>query len=101
MNFKSFFAIRISSQSITDSNISKANDISCDDYIKQPKSTGDSDYPYGGIFSPEGIELTRYDDTGPYFVFLIINITDPTFNVLTEPFFRMTLYDSGSLYIYI
>ncbi|GBC34562.2 hypothetical protein GLOIN_2v1870609 [Rhizophagus irregularis DAOM 181602=DAOM 197198] len=70
------------------------NDTSCDEYITQPKSTGDSDYPYGGNFSPEGIELTRYDDTGPYFVFLIINITDPTFNVLTEPFFRMTLYDS-------
>ncbi|CAB5183854.1 unnamed protein product [Rhizophagus irregularis] len=84
----------ISSQSITDSNISKVNDTSCDEYITQPKSTGDSDYPYGGNFSPEGIELTRYDDTGPYFVFLIINITDPTFNVLTEPFFRMTLYDS-------
>ncbi|CAB4422354.1 unnamed protein product [Rhizophagus irregularis] len=64
------------------------NDTSCDEYITQPKSTGDSDYPYGGNFSPEGIELTRYDDTGPYFVFLIINITDPTFNFYKLGFSR-------------
>ncbi|RIA92812.1 hypothetical protein C1645_764138, partial [Glomus cerebriforme] len=72
----------------------------CDEFITQPKITNDINYPYGGRFSPTGkISLTKYENiTGPYFVYLNINITDPTFNGLVadtnELLFRMILYDS-------
>ncbi|GBB94001.1 hypothetical protein RclHR1_02270025 [Rhizophagus clarus] len=74
------------------------NETSCNEYVTQPKFTGDKDYPYGGIFTPKGIKLTRYNDIGPYFVYLKVNITDPTFSNLTESFFRMNLYDSENDY---
>jgi len=45
-------------------------------------------------------KLTRYNDIGSYFVYLNINITDPTFSDSTESFFRMNLYDSG-FFLYI
>lgn len=76
-------------------NISKENETSCDEYVAQPINTGDKDYPYGGNFSTKEIKLKRYDDIGPYFVYLDINIIDPRFNNLTESFFRMNLYDPG------
>ncbi|CAB5387874.1 unnamed protein product [Rhizophagus irregularis] len=75
------------------------NETSCDEYVTQPNNTGDKDYPYGGNFSPKKVELTRYDDIGPYFVYLDINIRDPTFNNLTESFFRMNLYDTENDYV--
>ncbi|CAB4487843.1 hypothetical protein RhiirA1_529563 [Rhizophagus irregularis] len=75
------------------------NETSCDEYVTQPNNTGDKDYPYGGNFSPKKVKLTRYDDIGPYFVYLDINIIDPTFNNLTESFFRMNLYDTENDYV--
>ncbi|RGB42555.1 hypothetical protein C1646_662181 [Rhizophagus diaphanus] len=77
----------------------RKNDTSCDEYVTQPENTGDKDYPYGGNFSPKKVKLTRYDDIGPYFVYLDINIIDPTFNNLTDSFFRMNLYDPENDYV--
>ncbi|CAG8645589.1 12959_t:CDS:2, partial [Ambispora leptoticha] len=80
---------------------------SCNQYITQPIETNDIDYPFVGNFSPKGaIKLAGYNTTeieaeatsGPIFVYLYINITDPTYddnNIAHEPFFRMTLYDAG------
>ncbi|CAG8687209.1 11677_t:CDS:2, partial [Ambispora gerdemannii] len=57
----------------------------------QPIMTDDTDYPFVGRFSPKGdITLTAYNGTeikegkaapGPTFVYLRINITDPTFDL--------------------
>nr|CAG8545120.1 4987_t:CDS:2 [Entrophospora candida] len=74
------------------------NSTNCDQYVIQPKKIGYEDYPYVGYFSPKGsINLTQYYiDSGPYFVYLYVNIKDSTDDFTQE--FRMTVYDEGNEY---
>ena len=82
----------------------KASSRKCDEYITQPKNIGNDDYPFVGKFSPilpnsPNVTLNPYEaPTGPYFVFLNINIMKPNLIVndsAQESTFRMVAYDSG------
>ncbi|CAJ0845321.1 7353_t:CDS:2 [Entrophospora sp. SA101] len=76
------------------------NSTSCDQYVTQPRNIHIQDFPFVGTFSPKGnVMLTRYDDTGPYFVQLYVNIKDPKFNNDTQEL-MMTAYDAESEYVY-
>ena len=63
-----------------------------------------SDHPYVGKFIPtDNIKLNQqgYDDEGPFYVFLQVNVIDPTFDIAKfndsaqKSYYRLDAYGSG------
>ena len=84
----------------------KARIDNCDQrHVIQPKKTDDVNFPFVGSFSPNGnVKLSKTDDTElPRFVFLYVNVIDPTTIISNDSFqetnFRLTAYDSGKFFI--
>src|SRR5438477_101040 len=85
----------------------KAKTQDCNEFVTETSyDSTDSDHPYAGKFIPTDINLTQYgyDNEGPYFVFLQVNIIDPTFDPIKfndsaqESYFRLVAYGSGKFF---
>lgn len=84
-------------------NKAKAKD--CNEFVTETAyDSTDSDNPYVGKFIPT-VNLTQYgsDNEGPYFVFLQVNIIDPTFDPIkfndsAQTYFKLVAYGSGKFF---
>ncbi|CAG8773901.1 17195_t:CDS:2 [Dentiscutata erythropus] len=80
--------------------LAPVNATSCDDHIIQPTFGKDIDFPFTGSFSPKfDIALTKFNDTGPFFVYLhmFVNTTGLLFNdTAQDSTFRMVAFDADS-----
>jgi hypothetical protein len=84
----------------------KANSTSCNEYITETINEGDKfkdEHPYMGSFIPkDNISLAPFDNEGPYYVFLQVNIIDldpSKFNdTAQKSYFRVDAYGSGKIF---